>query len=101
MKLQAGSLGGNPRSSLLLAIFSLGIWVCAGCAQTHPKPQVLYQRSGSPETYKRFERYPQRDFIHHFVREAYHPPRDEDFEGISDEQKSIVSEWGRPDYIRK
>lgn len=78
-----------------LAILALA---SAGCAWT--RPQVVYHRSGELTSYKRYERHAERDFIHHFTRPAYRPPRF----GVSTDhadQKTIVDLWGQPDYRRK
>ncbi|MBI1785467.1 hypothetical protein HYR69_10020 [Candidatus Sumerlaeota bacterium] len=73
----------------------------AACVQTRPKPQVVIHADGSVTSYKRYERYPQRDFFNHFVRKAYFAPHDSDFHLAGPEQKNILEQWGQPNYIRK
>ena len=70
----------------------------AGCATT--KLPVRLDEEGRPETFKRVERKPQRDFLNHISRTAYRPPsRWMSPEGEA--QVMLVEAWGRPDYVRR
>lgn len=80
---------------MLIAALGLG-----GCASTKsPLPQRL-DAGGVPHSFKRVEQYPQRDFLHHFVRAAYRKP-DHMFKANGKDQNLTVKEWGRPDWVRK
>ena len=80
-------------AGLVLVGLTLG-----GCARA--KPQVAYRRSGDITTFKRYERHAERDFLHHFTRTAYRPPR-ASLKGSHLDQETIIETWGRPDYVRK
>ncbi len=71
------------------------------CAQTRPKPLMKSNPDGSSTAYKRYERYPQRDFFNHWVRKAYSPARESDVELAQGDQAAVLTQWGKPDYIRK
>jgi hypothetical protein len=98
MKAQGRCRPSFPTLQVGLLVAALGL---AGCAQTRPKPQLVYHPTGEITTFKRYERYPQRDFFHRFVRKAYQPPQDRDFDFARPDQQHLLDAWGRPDYIRK
>lgn len=64
------------------------------------RPQLIYHADGDRTTFKRYERYPQRDFFHHCFRKVYGVPG-ENFRAASPDQEVLLEEWGPPDYVRR
>lgn len=69
----------------------------AGCQ--YDRPHFGYQASGDVTSFKRYERFPQLDFFHHFSKQVY-KATGEKFNGSSHDQETIITEWGKPDYVR-
>lgn len=84
------------RAGALLAIAGLA----AGCNTVQHAPLLLMTDGGEPIAYKRLERFPQRDFFHHWTRQVYLPPK-ANFEPEGMDQEVIFEQWGTPDYYRK
>ena len=93
--------GGSLRHRAAIGLMAfVAVALLTACVQTRPKPQVIIRPSGEIATYKRFERYPRRDFTHRFVRSAYSTPRGE-FDLAGADQQTILEQWGSPEYVRK
>lgn len=88
-----------PRAAtLLLLVPSLLLAACA--RDTWERPAFVYARSGELQQFKRYERYPMRDFRHHFRRQVYYRVQEERPEWQGD-QTTLVEQLGFPDYVRK
>jgi hypothetical protein len=71
-----------------------------GCAHESRQPFV-YDADGVPQMYKRRERHIELDLVHHIRTRAYLPPHSRFLKKLSDDQKPIVEEFGRPDWVRR
>lgn len=88
--------------TLRLALAALALLWAAGCATPVARLPQKYDENGIPHSYKRMERYTQRDFWHHWVRTAYCRPNIKKFAPpVGSDQALIYKQWGRPDWIRK
>lgn len=90
----------SPRRAKAFILLGLGL-ALAACAHTYPKPALIYNPDGSISQFKRFERFPERDFQHRFVRKAYSAGSESDVELAGEDMQPIVEEWGKPDFVRK
>ena len=91
---------GEGRLLILRGCGLLAIAASLGCMHAGSRPQFTYLSSGEITEFKRLERYPQRDFIHHFSRTAYRE-HDEKAKSAGPDFETIIEQWGPPDYVRK
>ena len=83
---------------LLCCVFTLPI----GCETHTPKVAFRFDSAGNPVDYKRHEKFPQRDFFHHFSREVYvKPDSPQALAAAGESQTVIIENWGVPDWVRK
>jgi hypothetical protein len=93
-------LSASARAGALLTLAGLG-GLLSGCARpSDGLPPILFTPSGEPVSFKRLEVHPQLDYFHHIRRAAYRAPEN-GFEAASEDQESIVDQWGPPSHVRK
>lgn len=73
----------------------------AGCARRTAWLPQRYDAAGIPHSFKRHEQFPQRDFLHHFVRRAYRKPAVWFGPKEGTDPAVTFKQWGKPDWIRK
>jgi hypothetical protein len=97
------------RKTIPLAVLCLALTL-GGCAFQSAPIAFRYDAAGIPKSFKRVERFPQCDYVHHFVRQAYlktganFAPKDQTGQTSAtakSDQLLTFEEWGKPDYIRK
>ncbi|MCE5230076.1 hypothetical protein LLG95_10825 [bacterium] len=89
---------GNSRLYVTGLIGLLALSIATGC--TTSKITGNIGPDGEQIAFKRYERHADIDFLHHFTRTVYHEPGVY-FGPSGDDQIQVVSEWGRPNFIRK
>ncbi len=82
-------------------VVCIGMLSGLGCAHYRAKEIYHYDANGQPFEYKRLERYPQRDFIHHATRTVYGKISPDYLPYSCSDQAALLQEWGNPDWIRK
>ena len=96
--------------------------VLTGCARTDARFTERIDEEGNIQARKRIDQNPERDFFHHFTREAYRVPRELASDGeeryalvfhgalspVGDtvlapesDEFVIAKEWGKPNWVRK
>jgi hypothetical protein len=91
----------QPTGPLLGLLLLASALVWTGCATSVSRMPVRIGPGGIPTAFKRVERTPQRDFIHHWVRTAYLKPARNFAAPPKSDQASTMKELGAPDWMRK
>lgn len=88
-------------TGLAACLALLGLALTLSCAPYSTPTTFRYDAAGVPQSIKRVERFPQRDFVHHFVRQAYFKPAEPFAPTPKTDQAVTFEEWGKPDWVRR
>jgi hypothetical protein len=92
----------QPIRGALPLLLALSLSLPIGCATSHARLPQRIDAAGVPHSFKRVERFAQRDFLHHFIRVAYYRTNPDSFMPVADsDQATVVKQWGPPTWIRK
>ncbi|MBN1865728.1 hypothetical protein JW916_00400 [Candidatus Sumerlaeota bacterium] len=83
----------------ILALLALVLPVFAGCARS-PLTSLEFDAEGKPVELRREAKRHSVDFLHRFRAKAYDKTTWWDVHMISDDQEAVLSENGRPDFVR-
>lgn len=74
--------------------------VATGCGNLNRTPRYDVPQPLEIETFKRYTKHPQRDFIHQFKKTAFSPVKKPLTKRLSESQQAILERHGQPDWVR-